>query len=137
MSLQDFDYLYNLCESTMGEYTLAVWGVWDVQATTTFLQSALVANEFCSVLNQGQRVGAISVLEQAHHHQLDQLYIEPERQNAGIGSAVVRRVLDQARSVGKPVKLRVLAPNPAKQLYERLGFSVTESTQERYYMTCC
>jgi hypothetical protein len=33
-----------------------------------------------------------------------------------------------------PVRLRVLVVNPAKQLYERLGFVVTETTPEFFYM---
>lgn len=35
---------------------------------------------------------------------------------------------------GLPIKLRVLTINPARELYERLGFSVVRSTAEHHYM---
>jgi ribosomal protein S18 acetylase RimI-like enzyme len=42
--------------------------------------------------------------------------------------------MSEARDANKPLRLRVLGVNPAKRLYERLGFVVTETTNERYYM---
>jgi hypothetical protein len=46
----------------------------------------------------------------------------------------VRDLIAEARSCGKPLRLRVLSVNRARRLYEREGFRVTESTPERYYM---
>jgi ribosomal protein S18 acetylase RimI-like enzyme len=43
-------------------------------------------------------------------------------------------VLDEARRSGKPVALQVLKVNPARRLYERLGFSVTGENETLYFM---
>jgi hypothetical protein len=40
----------------------------------------------------------------------------------------------EAREANLPIRLRVLAVNPAKALYERLGFVVVEMTPERQFM---
>lgn len=42
--------------------------------------------------------------------------------------------MQEARQAGKPVRLRLLAVNPARRLYEREGFRVSSTTPERIYM---
>ena len=60
--------------------------------------------------------------------------ILPEYQNRGVGSAVIRDVLAQAQAEGLPVGLQVLKVNPARRLYERLGFNVVGETATHYLM---
>jgi ribosomal protein S18 acetylase RimI-like enzyme len=43
-------------------------------------------------------------------------------------------MLDTARALNLPAALQVLKTNPAKQLYERLGFQVTGETASHYLM---
>lgn len=59
---------------------------------------------------------------------LEKVYILPRVQGQGIGTHLVRRVLDEGLGAGLPVTLRVLKGNPARRLYERLGFVVVEQT---------
>ena len=68
------------------------------------------------------------------HIQLVQLYIAKEFQRRGFGAELLKRLLVEAGESNLPIRLRVLAVNPAKRLYERLGFVVIESTAERYFM---
>lgn len=53
-----------------------------------------------------------------------QVQLMPEYQNRGIGAALISGLLAQARDAATPVKLKVLRANPARCLYERLGFVV-------------
>lgn len=48
----------------------------------------------------------------------------PNQRNAGIGTHLIEDLLAEAASAGKPVTLNVWHSNPAKNLYQRLGFSV-------------
>ena len=52
-------------------------------------------------------------------------FLLPEFQRRGIGSRLVTDVHGLARSKGKGVRLTVIRCNPAKKLYDRLGFAVT------------
>ena len=52
----------------------------------------------------------------------------------GSGTELVSGLIAGARAERKPLRLRVLRANPAKALYERLGFVTTETTKERYFM---
>jgi ribosomal protein S18 acetylase RimI-like enzyme len=49
----------------------------------------------------------------------------PEFRGKGIGEALLRAVLADAAAAGVPARLHVLADNPARRLYLRLGFRST------------
>ena len=51
----------------------------------------------------------------------------PARRSAGIGTHLIEKLLDEAGTARKPVTLNVWHSNPAKRLYERLGFSVVNN----------
>jgi ribosomal protein S18 acetylase RimI-like enzyme len=51
----------------------------------------------------------------------------PEHRGRGIGGGVVRDLIDEAVAAGVPVTLHVEAHNPARRLYERLGFVLVEA----------
>jgi GNAT superfamily N-acetyltransferase len=65
---------------------------------------------------------------------LGQLYLEGRFQRQGIGSRVIRAVIDEATRQRKAVTLGVVKINPARPLYKRLGFSVTHEDQYKVYM---
>jgi GNAT superfamily N-acetyltransferase len=47
----------------------------------------------------------------------------PPYRNQGIGTALIRDLLDEAERADRPVRLHVEFFNPARRLYERLGFT--------------
>ena len=56
--------------------------------------------------------------------ELDGFAVAPELRGAGVGSAMLSRVIDDARRAGAPgVSLVVGETSPARRLYERFGFS--------------
>ena len=67
---------------------------------------------------------------------LVQIQLLPEHQGKGLGERLVRDLLDQARQAGLPVTLSVLHGNPARRLYERLGFEETAVRGNESEMLC-
>ena len=57
--------------------------------------------------------------------------VRPESLGSGIGSALLTRLLEEARNVHPGMVLSVRANNPAKRLYERLGFVVVAEIENR------
>ena len=47
----------------------------------------------------------------------------PSHRGCGIGTHLIEDLLREAAAAGKPVKLHVWHSNPAKNLYQRMGFS--------------
>ena len=67
---------------------------------------------------------------------LANLQILPEEQGHGLGTAIIKAILAQAYDEGISVSLQVLKVNPARHLYERLGFVVSGETTTHYLMSC-
>ncbi len=78
----------------------------------------------------GKPVGRI-VVDRAEKvlHIVDQA-ITPELRNRGIGTTVMRALMDEARRTNRAVRLSVAAANgQALRLYRRLGFVPIDSTE--------
>ena len=73
------------------------------------------------------RVGQVEIA-------LKQLYVAPDCQRRGIGTAVLDELVQRWRAVGKPIELGVLRNNPAQRLYERFGFRVVGQTPLKLLM---
>lgn len=65
---------------------------------------------------------------------LSQLFIDAAFQNRGIGGEVVARLLRQTDADGVATTLSVVKSNPARRLYERLGFAHTHQDERKFYM---
>jgi ribosomal protein S18 acetylase RimI-like enzyme len=50
----------------------------------------------------------------------------PRYRNGGIGTAILRDILAEAATAGKPVRIHVEKFNPAMRWYERVGFRAIE-----------
>src|SRR4051812_36055967 len=79
------------------------------------------------ILLEGQTAGRIWVgRDDELIHMLD-LSLLPSAQGQGIGTALVRRLIEEARASGKSLRHMVFVMNEgARRLYERLGFVVFE-----------
>ena len=58
-------------------------------------------------------------------HILD-ITVLPQHRNAGIGSFLLRQLMDEAGKAGKPVTIYVENYNPSLRLFTRLGFQRVE-----------
>ena len=87
------------------------------------------------VTNDDVQIGVLSLDRRPDAVVVRHIALMPEFQNRGIGSALIRGVLDFAVTAKLPVRLRLVKDNPARSLYERLGFTVTAEDDQRYEMT--
>ena len=65
---------------------------------------------------------------------LGQLYLDGRFQRHGIGSRVMHVLIEDAMHAKKAITLAVVKINPARRLYDRLGFRVTHEDQHKVYM---
>jgi ribosomal protein S18 acetylase RimI-like enzyme len=127
----DEDFLCRLHRSTR-ETEVAAWGLPAEQQEALLLlqykaQSAHYSRSFPSADHQiitidGKSVGTTLVDRSADEIRLVDIAILPEHRNAGLGTALVRELLDESVACGKPMRLHVFKPSPAVRFYERLGF---------------
>jgi ribosomal protein S18 acetylase RimI-like enzyme len=129
----DYAFLWELHRTAMQPYVAATWG-WDEAWQADYFRAHLALPRCQIIQSAGVDVGVLVVEAQSDRVFLELIEILPTFQRAGIGTAVIRQILAQATNQGVPVTLRVLKVNPARMLYERLGFVVTGETTTHYLM---
>jgi GNAT superfamily N-acetyltransferase len=130
----DREFAYEVACQAIRPYAEQTFGLWDEARVRRMLADNIDAGITRIVVSGVEPAGFLCVDEREDHIRLDQLFLLPAHQRSGIGTELVRGVLARARALQVPVRLRVLRVNPAKRLYERLGFVVTAEEPERFYM---
>jgi ribosomal protein S18 acetylase RimI-like enzyme len=131
---EDAEFAFRVLKETMRDHAIATWGTWweDESRKETVEQVKSGRTEIIEL--DRVPIGVQLVDRSETHIQLAQLYILEEFQRRGFGAELLRRLLVESRASNLPIRLRVLAVNPARGLYERQGFVVVESTPERHFM---
>jgi ribosomal protein S18 acetylase RimI-like enzyme len=130
---QDDSFLFQVYASTRTDEMALV--NWSAEQKTDFLQMQFSAQRL-HYLNyfphaehslicreDGRPIGRIIIDRSKDEILLIDIALLPEYRNTGIGTRLIRELLDEAQKKGQPVYLYVEVFNPAQHLYERLGFS--------------
>jgi len=131
---EDEEFCYLVLKTTMRSYVDQIWG-WDESWQRTYFGSRFDPAQNQVIVLDGVDVGVFSVEEREDELFISRLYILPAYQRRGIGTHLLQSVLDKGEKLKLPVRLQVLVNNPARQLYERLGFQRTEGTATHIVMT--
>lgn len=83
------------------------------------------------VICDGKKIGCCFVCDKDDGVILDEIFIEEGYRNKGIGSDIIKKILEN----NEIVYLWVYKENfKAIRLYKKLGFGIIEETKTRYYM---
>jgi GNAT superfamily N-acetyltransferase len=123
----DLEWLDSFHESLMRPY-VELTHVWD---KSKFRQSF---NPTITSIIQYDRtdIGMLKVEASEDCIDLGDIQISREFQGRGIGTHLVKQVLERANQKRIPVRLRVLKGNPVKELYVRLGFQEVRELNNCY-----
>ncbi len=86
------------------------------------------------IVADGADAGMLTLTEEPAAIRLRTIIVFPAFQGRGIGRVVIERLLRRAEGAGVAVRLQVLQGNPARGLYERLGFRVAGETATHHIM---
>jgi ribosomal protein S18 acetylase RimI-like enzyme len=86
------------------------------------------------VLLNEQPVGRLVVDRSAERIHLIDIALLPEGRGNGIGTTLLQGLQGEAARASLPLRLSVYEANPARRLYERLGFTVTGSQPPYLFM---
>jgi GNAT superfamily N-acetyltransferase len=83
--------------------------------------------EYDLILVDDRAAGRIWIGRDEEQIRLLDIALLPEFQNRGVGTVLLRRLIDEAARVGKPLRHMVFVlNNNAERFYERLGFVIIE-----------
>jgi GNAT superfamily N-acetyltransferase len=92
------------------------------------------AAEVRIITRDGTDVGWLQSAIEADALFLKQLFVDTPLRGQGIGTEVMHRLMEEAARAGRAATLGVVKTNPARRLYERLGFAVTHADDRKFYM---
>jgi ribosomal protein S18 acetylase RimI-like enzyme len=128
----DFDWLYDLRRQTMSKYINDSGEKFILET-----QSNRIMKEYESiriVKSDNQDIGMFKVKRNFGKWEIIQIQLLPNYQHIGIGTKLIQNLLVEASQQDAAVFLSVLKVNPAKRLYERLGFEVVQEKEKSYTM---
>jgi len=129
ISEKDLEFRWRLHNAALRSYIESTWG-WDEVWQRQHFIDEFDPSKGTIITVDGVDAGYWSVIEYDDDVMLVSIHLLPEFQNLGIGSRVITDLL----KTEKPVRLQVLKVNPARTLYERLGFEVFEETETHFKM---
>lgn len=120
------------------KYVEEFYGNWDdadqIRRNTDLFYKTHTFTNFTKILLHDKTVGFFSYDIREEGISAVTLQMLEEARNLGMGSFILRHILDLGKQIGKPVYLRVFKTNPAKRLYERFGFTVYDETDSHFLM---
>lgn len=134
-SRDDADFLYQLHRTAMQTYVVQTWGQWDEGWQSQYFSEHFNPNACQIVVADKMDIGVISLIRRATDMFLSHVELLPAYQRQGIGTQLILALATEARQKRIPIVLQVLKVNPARRLYERLGFSITGETTTHYLMS--
>ena len=93
------------------------------QAQHRYYQEQWPETNFDIVLFEGIPVGRLYLDRRVDEFRIVDIALLPEYRGRGIGSSLLKDVLNEAQAAAKVVRIHVEKNNPALGLYRRLGFT--------------
>ena len=123
---------------------VSAWG-WDLAQEDAFLRMQFTVQQRSlamqyehlshdAVIVDDEPIGRLLVNRPGNEIHLVDIALLPALRGRGIGTTLIRTLLDEGDHIGLPVRLKVMKDNPAALLYERLGFVKTGESELHNHM---
>lgn len=129
---QDKPYLLDLRKRTMVEQLEQAGFDFSEDEHKAILQKGFEDIHLIKV--DGKTAGMVKYHLEPQRLFISQFQIDPDAQGKGLGGKVLQFLLDLADTHQLPAFLNVLKKNPARKLYERMGFNYSGEDEHEYHM---
>ncbi len=92
------------------------------EAQHAYYQEYYAGAAFQVVELGGEPVGRLYLARWEEEHRIVDIAILPGHRGRGLGTGLLREIIAEADRAGKPASIHVEMNNPARRLYDRLGF---------------
>jgi GNAT superfamily N-acetyltransferase len=131
---RDLAFCFRVTKEAMRSYVEAAFGPWDDEWQRRYLENSFASVPHEIVVAGGRDAGLWSVVRQPERLFLGKVYLLPEFQRKGIGSALLQRLIERSEVSRLPIELRYLVVNPVASLYQRFAFRQVKVEPPYVYM---
>ena len=135
-TLNDFDFLFNLKKQHFKWYVDKIWGWNDTDQKEKLKHDLTEHLEHKHIIicnNEPIGIYAFHITENGDCF-IDEISLIKEYQHNGIGTSILKNQIKENHKNKVRTILQVFKDNPAKKLYEKLGFKVYGETETHYQM---
>jgi len=119
---EDSGFAYQTKRVAFHTYAEQVLG-WDDAHQRSLHQTRFASQDFRIIQMSGSEVGVLAIQLEPDRLKVYQIFIHPDHQGKGVGTACMRIVIDEVKAANLPIELQVLRVNPkAIDFYKRIGF---------------
>ena len=131
----DYDFIYQVKKNAYKNYVEMNFGSWNEEDQQGYFAKFMEAYKDGAVIitKDGIDIGFYNGELVDDTYEIGNICIIPEYQNRGIGTAILKDILDANKD--RTVTLQYFKQNPVGRLYERLGFKVVGETKFHYQMS--
>jgi GNAT superfamily N-acetyltransferase len=132
-TVEDLEFARALYLESMREISASVFP-WDENRQIARLNAGFAPGEVSIFTLGGEDIGWYQLGESDDEIFLKQFFVRADHRGRGIGTELLRALLDRAAKAGKMVRLGVVKANRARSLYERHGFRTVSVDAYKFYM---
>ncbi|MCA1623984.1 MAG: GNAT family N-acetyltransferase [Acidobacteria bacterium] len=130
----DMEFARSVHHRAYRDVVLKQYGTWNEKAQNDFFADVWYAATHQIVIYENVLCGYICVEYRDEDIHIRELVIDPEFQSKGIGTFLLREVIDDAEARQVPVRLGTQQANRAINLYRKLGFREFDRTETHVLM---
>ena len=125
VSYDDCEYILNMKELCLKWYIEIIYG-WDtnIQREKTKEELEKHKDDMRIIVKDNKDIGVTTFYEENNEYVVGLIMVDPELQGLGIGTKIISEYIDIAKEDKKRIIIKTYKLNPAKRLYERLGFKI-------------
>ena len=131
----DCDFILNLKELGMKWYIEKIYG-WDtdIQREKTKHEIENHKNDMRIIEIDNNDIGVTTFYEENNEYVVGLIIVHPDYRGKGVATNIIKKYIDIAKKNNKNIKIKTYKFNPAKKLYERLGFKIYKEDDTHVYL---
>jgi putative acetyltransferase len=129
----DQEFIFEAYKKSLKEHVDWAWG-WNEEFQRAGFWTHHPLAQFRVIEVDGKRAGGIHVAESDAVNFVRLIFLLPQFRMRGLGSALLMQEAEHASKEHKALSLKVIKSNPAKSLYDRLGFIEVAQDEVSYEM---
>lgn len=134
---EDFEYLYQTKKDCFKWYVEKIYGPWEDKFQLEFFKNFINEKRkyIKEIMYKDNPIGMFTnYIADNENDFIDLFYIDNRYQGNGIGTQILKEQLLADKKNNVDTSLQVFKENPAKKLYEKVGFEIYDETNTHYKM---
>jgi len=126
----DFQHFTELRKSVMRPHVMQQGLPWHEDNEDAYHKALFNAPGLRRIIFEGKCIGFVGISSGTETINIGRFCVAEDYQSRGIGTHVLRTILEEPVCKGKTITIDVLKMNPSRRIFERLGFALVSEDEK-------